>query len=234
MKNLSADIDDSYVDVDENAYYLIEENDLDLIEEIRTHGDSRDLNLDNLVFITENGAVTATITHYTVQKRNDRNRLYFILRPAKAPENVCYAFAVRDKDGICVLIEETDPAIRQSLREWLEDEIFHEEIQSNAIKNKNKRGSGATVLFILSLPFRLILGIFKAVSRLFGMAFGDTPFVRGFKKGYSGKQSGMKEYRITNEMGCEQTVYSNDKKTFYNADGSYAGASNDGGKTLHD
>lgn len=205
MKDLCTDIDYSYVDVDENAYYLIEENDLDLIEAIRTRGEGQDLELDNLVFITESGAVTATVTHYTVQKRNDRNRLYFILRPVKAPENVCYAFAVRDKDGICVLIEETDSAIRQSLREWLEDEIFHEEIQSNTNQNKKKRGTGATFLFILSLPFRLILGIFKAVFHLFGMAFGDTPFVRSFKKGYSGKQNGMKEYRITNELGCEQT-----------------------------
>lgn len=51
--------------------------------------------------------------------------------------------------------------------------------------------------------------------------------------GYSeGKDPGMEKYTFINDMGCEQTVYSIDGKSFYNADGSYAGKSSDGGKHI--
>lgn len=37
---------------------------------------------------------------------------------------------------------------------------------------------------------------------------------------------------FTNNMGCSQTVHSADGKNFYNEDGSFAGTSNDNGKTI--
>lgn len=124
--------------------------------------------------------------------------------------------------------------MRQILHDWLEEELMYEELNEKpAAGSQKKKGVGSAILFILSLPFRLIFAFFKAILSLFGIAFGDTPFVRGFKKGYNGNQSEMKEYKITNELGCEQTVYSSDKKTFYHSDGSYAGTSDDGGKTIH-
>lgn len=45
--------------------------------------------------------------------------------------------------------------------------------------------------------------------------------------------SASNAYTFTNDMGCQETVYSDDGKHFTNADGSYAGTSDDGGQTFH-
>lgn len=91
MTDFDTDIDYSYDDIDENATYLIEQNHLDLIDVAQSSDGSKDLGLDNLVFANNDGALTASVTHFTIQTRKHSKRLYFILRPVKSPENVGYA-----------------------------------------------------------------------------------------------------------------------------------------------
>ena len=73
---------------------------------------------------------------------------------------------------------------------------------------------------IIAMFFLKVLSIDSGVSRAIDVATGGDG------------NYGKKKYSFTNDMGCEQTVYSADGKTFYNADGSYAGKSNDGGRHI--
>ena len=47
-----------------------------------------------------------------------------------------------------------------------------------------------------------------------------------------GKSVEMKEYTFTTDMGTSMTVYSQDGRKFYSANGAYIGHSEDGGKTI--
>ena len=108
-------------------------------------------------------------------------------------------------------------------------------------EQKKKSGKGKKVLiFILMIPVHLVCLIFKciwefikALLSLVGIAFGNDSGVQAFKRGFSGDSAPVEEYTFTNSMGCSQTVYSSDGVNFYDANGSFVGKSDDGGKTIH-
>ena len=92
--------------------------------------------------------------------------------------------------------------------------------------------------FISALVIAIIIIVALAVWALIVIKFfvelvSDDKGVKSFKQAVSGESPKAKEYTFINDMGCRQTVYSSDGKNFYNADGSYAGSSNDGGKTIN-
>lgn len=97
----------------------------------------------------------------------------------------------------------------------------------------------ALVLLMVLYGIYMIFAYIKALiwgSKEVGNAVGNDEFVAGVKRGMTGgslKDDGYSEYTYKNSAGSEVTVYSKDGKKFVNADGSYAGRSDDGGKTIH-
>lgn len=69
---------------------------------------------------------------------------------------------------------------------------------------------------------------------------GDSEFVRSYKDSYHYIKTGERaapHYRysatVTNGMGCSETVYSDDKRTWYSESGALRGTSNDDGRTIN-
>ena len=64
----------------------------------------------------------------------------------------------------------------------------------------------------------------------------DSDFVRGYRQAAYGEKPSQ-QYRysatVTNSAGCSETIYSDDKRRWYSADGSYRGTSNDDGRTIN-
>ena len=106
-------------------------------------------------------------------------------------------------------------------------------INDEADKPSKKGGVGYILLRIIAFPFWIAWEFIKALLSLFHIAVGDDAAVRGFKRGYNGDGDDFEEYTFTNDMGCTQTVYSKNGREFYDANGSYVGSSDDGGKTIH-
>lgn len=84
-------------------------------------------------------------------------------------------------------------------------------------------------IIIIALFVGIVILIFLGVG-LFAGDSGVVTFVNAVSGGdYT---DGKGEYKFINDMGCEQTVYSSDGRTFYSSDGQYVGRSDDGGKTI--
>lgn len=89
----------------------------------------------------------------------------------------------------------------------------------------------ALIISVVVVIAIVILAIF--LIRWIGFIFAQDDTVKSFMKAFRGEPPEQRPYTFINSMGCEQTVYSTDGKKFYNSDGSYAGSSNDGGKTIN-
>lgn len=84
-------------------------------------------------------------------------------------------------------------------------------------------------IIIIALFVGIVILIFLGVGVLAGDS-GAITFVNAVSGGdYT---DGKDEYKFINDMGCEQTVYSSDGRTFYSSNGQYVGTSDDGGKTI--
>jgi hypothetical protein len=82
----------------------------------------------------------------------------------------------------------------------------------------------------------VIVGIFIIIMGLISLAL--TPigiiYLIGRKSGEASDSSSSKSYTFTNSMGCNQTVYSDNGRDFYDSQGAYVGHSDDGGNTIND
>ena len=193
-------------------------------------------------------------------KRGDRYRLYLVVN--NPSDDLLYTlYLVQSDDGQYYMVDERDDEMLETVKRHFTGEGYEEESKSEASDKgdaeeasaaaatdpsvsaaptakaaKEKGGGGKKagwiILTILLLPLWILWEFIKALLSLINIGIGHSPMVRAFKRGYSGESQGAKEYTFTNDMGCTQTVYSYDGKTFYNADGSYAGRSDDG-KTIH-
>lgn len=192
-------------------------------------------------------------------KRGDRYRLYLVVN--NPSDDLLYTlYLVQSDDGQYYMVDERDDEMLETVKRRFTGEGYEEEESKSdaagkreaeeeraaasaepsavpppkAAKKKGGGGkkAGLIILTVLLLPLWILWEFIKALLSLINIGIGDSPMVRAFKRGYSGDSQGAKEYTFTNDMGCTQTVYSYDGKTFYNADGSYAGRSDDG-KTIH-
>ncbi len=175
---------------------------------------------------------------YTLLNRYGINRIYLSLRDkGAAPGAVWYTYYMaRRDDGQYVIVQEKDEDMREEFRTTMLKISGEDSTEDVPKSNPKKKSGGKTalkvILIIICFPFWLLWQFIKALLSLLNIGFGDSSFVKSFKKGYNGDSDDYKEYTFTNDMGCQQTVYSRDGRTFYYSDGSYAGSSNDGGKTI--
>lgn len=88
------------------------------------------------------------------------------------------------------------------------------------------------VAFILAIAIMVIFVGIIILVLLKAFSFDKT--IGTFTNAAFGGEftTGMKQYTFTNDMGCEQTIYSSNGHDFYNFDGSFFGYSNDNGKTI--
>lgn len=181
---------------------------------------------------------------YTLLNRYGINRIYLSLCYTEKNANSDWYtyYMARLDNGIYVIVQETDEEMREEFRmtmlniqneKLLEDTENNNATTETTEKTQKKKSGWVIALKIIGFPFWLIWQFIKAILSLLNIGFGDSPMVKSFKKGFNGESKDFKEYTFINDMGCQQTVYSSDGKTFYNADGSYAGKSNDGGKTIY-
>ena len=176
---------------------------------------------------------------YTLLNRYGINRIYLALRDTKDADDGWYTYYMARRDnGLYVIVQETDETMREDFRQtMLEISREEEAAASNSESAPKKKSGGKTalkvILIIICFPFWLLWQFIKALLSLFNIGFGDSSAVKAFKRGYDGDADDLREYTFTNDMGCRQTVYSRDGRSFYYSDGSYAGSSDDGGKTIH-
>lgn len=67
---------------------------------------------------------------------------------------------------------------------------------------------------------------------VFGTLFMSDSGVRSAVNAYRGTPNYRYSCTFTNSMGCQETVYTDDKVRFYRANGEYVGYSEDGGRTI--
>jgi hypothetical protein len=231
MKDYNFDF--SCTNIPEGESIFFEENKLDLLDFVDlTDSDHGFYDGEWLTFYSENleNKLIAKIVAYKVFNKNGRNRLYILITPKKDENVVLYMYVVKDADGNYGIVEEIDDDIRQVIHEWAFGEN-KENIQS--CTGKKEKGALGIILFILTIPFRLIFAFIKALLGLIGIGLADAGFVKAFKAGFYGVDPDKTEYTVTNASGYTSTVYTRDGKTFYTADGTYYGWSDDGGKTVH-
>ena len=146
-----------------------------------------------------------------------------------------------DKENLNENEEVVEESVETVAEEASEEVSATAAVAEEAGGEKKKSGKGKKVLlFILMIPVYIILYILKgiwafikALIGLFGIAVGDSSAGKAFKRGYSGDDGdAYEEYTFTNDMGCTQTVYSSDGRNFYDANGSFVGTSDDGGKHI--
>lgn len=165
-------------------------------------------------------------------ERFGKRRLYLALKDLEEEANSWHVYYVVQNADTYLLIHEDNSEIHASVVGALNGLPSADEIKSQTTDGGKTKKGWAIALKIILFPFWLIWQFIKAVLSLFNIAVGDSSAVKSFKKGYSGDDSGVKEYTFINDAGCEQTVYSSNGREFYSSDGSFVGISDDGGKTI--
>lgn len=185
-------------------------------------------------FALTDGEVTVGLTclGFVKADRYGSEKLYLAYKYHEDDENGLYTSYVAKKDGIYYLVAEDDDAMVKKVSEMFEALAAEDSAQASE-KPKKKKKWWQILLIVLFIPIWLIWQFIKALLSLFNIAVGDSSAVRSFKEGFSGGGSSKKKYTVTNDMGCTETVFSDNERDFYYADGSYAGSSDDGGRTLH-
>lgn len=184
--------------------------------------------------------VTLRCHGYGCVNRYGLKRLYIsYMHVGDGDTNMYLAYIVYNDNGAAMLVLEHDENMMSVVRDafnasYLADQANAEAaVAAQPTKSKSK---ACKVIFIIGcvllFPVWLLWQFIKALLSLFNIGFGDSTAVRAFKRGFNGTED-RKAYMFTNDMGCEETVYSDDGRTFYHADGSYAGESDDNGKTIH-
>lgn len=131
-------------------------------------------------------------------------------------------FLAKQPDGDYLIMLEKD----QNILNTIADDETTDDRDAYSQPEK-KKGNGWKIFFsIILFPFWLLWQFIKALLSLFNIAVGDSSAFQAFKDGFNGDSS-ADAYTFTNEMGCEETVYTRDGRNFYHSDGSYAGSSDD-------
>lgn len=184
---------------------------------------------------------------FLVMERLGKHRLYFAVKDLDEETGSLHgAYIVKRNEGEWLLVQETDDAIYaelvarfNNLRGVASEPANTEPVNTEPVytepvyTEKKKSGKGWKIAFaIIAFPFWLLWQFIKALLQLFNIGFGDSSTVKAFKRGFNGDSAPYKEYTFTNDMGCQQTVYSDNGRDFYDANGSYVGSSDDDGKTI--
>lgn len=132
-------------------------------------------------------------------------------------------FLAKQPDGDYLIMLEKDQDIAEAISEE----------EQKGEQPKKKKGNGWKIFFtIIFIPFWLLWQFIKALLSLFNIPVGDSSAAQAFKRGFNGESAPVNEYTFINDMGCEETVFSSDGRSFYHSDGSYAGSSSDLGKHI--
>lgn len=212
-------------DIAELDFFYITEELVDYIEDCVKNGGFDDYAFDAK---DENGnGYSFECLGFSVMDRYGTERLYVAVKDLDEEQNVwrC-AYIVQSAAEGWLLVCETDSLMFENF-----NEIINGLSQQGATEKKKKNGWSIALKIIL-FPFWLIWQFIKALLSLFNIAVGDSSAVKAFKNGYNGDDGEYEEYSFTNDMGTTQTVYSKNGRDFYYSDGSYAGKSSDGGKTI--
>ena len=227
--------DFSFEGVDENEALIIKDGEavIDAIRQCVATGVFNEIKFE--VYDDSGNDYFLECIGFATLNRFGKDRLYFAVIDLDEESNSRYTYYVAKRtDGEYVLVHETDEDMFNAFAQRYESMRTAEDADLKT-SEKKKSGNGWKIAFkIILFPFWLIWQFIKALLSLFNIAVGDSSAVKAFKRGYNGVSAPMKEYTFINSMGCEQTVYSSNGREFYNADGSFVGTSNDGGKTINE
>lgn len=92
-----------------------------------------------------------------------------------------------------------------------------------------------TIFMMTLLPAFIIIGFAVASigAVVTAMTMPGKLIQKSVDNDLASRSSSRQAYTIRNSSGYEETVYSDNGSDFYGSDGSYAGKSDDGGRTLH-
>ena len=177
---------------------------------------------------------------YAIVERYVIMRLYIAYRHIGDDDTDLYtAYIVSNDDGVGLLVPEHDERMMEKVRNAMNASIVSDPSDyetAGVAPELQKRSRAGKVIMVIGciilFPVWLLWQFVKALLSLFNIGFGDSSTVRAFKRGFSGTDD-RKAYKFINDAGCEETLYSSDGKSFYRYDGSFAGTSDDGGKTLY-
>ncbi len=78
-----------------------------------------------------------------------------------------------------------------------------------------------------------IVLLLRGSGSLFKTGLGDAPVVKAFRAGYRGEDIPCRyKVEVINSMGCQETLYSDDKVNWFSSQGEFRSRSFDGGKTM--
>ena len=219
--------------VDENEAFIIQDGQI-VIDAISHPSGGRE-GVDFVVKDEDGNDYFLECIAYAMLNRYGKNRLYLAVIDLDGDQTRRYTYYVAQRaDGTYLLVHETDDDMYDAFDSTMQAIIAQKKAAAEATTKSKSKSGWPIALKIILFPFWLIWQFIKALLSLFNIAVGDSKTVQAFKRGYNGDSAPMKEYTFTNDMGCSQTVYSSDGREFYDANGSYVGKSNDGGKTIID
>ena len=94
---------------------------------------------------------------------------------------------------------------------------------------------GTIVLAAFILVFAVLFAVFiiKGFAEVAKTGVGGNGFFQSFKAGFYGTKIPYNySAEVTNSSGCRETLYSDDCRSWYSANGEYKGESDDGGRTI--